>query len=152
MSAVFDPYWPPAANPIVPTSSGFYPYTAEEMWSGVAKKSACGPCQDTRSLQGLGACCDACAISGGSCAKNGSMLAGLALGGIGAAGDGERGFTSGQRFALVALGMLGIGLSSYHGYARTGSVGSAIAWGFFGALAPLITVPVAFAQGFGEPA
>lgn len=46
---------------------------------------------------------------------------------------------------------LGAGLAGYHGYKRSGgSVGSAVGWGLLGGLVPIITVPVAFAQGFGK--
>jgi hypothetical protein len=45
----------------------------------------------------------------------------------------------------------GAALAVYHGYKRNhGSLGWGIAWGALGALFPLITVPVALAQGFGE--
>lgn len=44
-----------------------------------------------------------------------------------------------------------IGASAYHGYRRVGTVGGALGWAVLGALAPIITVPVAMAQGFGDP-
>lgn len=44
-----------------------------------------------------------------------------------------------------------IGASVYHGYKRNDSIGWAIGWGLLGALFPIITIPVAVAQGFGEP-
>lgn len=43
------------------------------------------------------------------------------------------------------------GAAAYHGYKRNNSIGWAIGWGFLGALFPVITIPVAIAQGFGEP-
>jgi hypothetical protein len=50
----------------------------------------------------------------------------------------------------VASGV-GAALAVYHGYKRNHeSLGWGIAWGALGALFPLITVPVALAQGFGE--
>lgn len=49
------------------------------------------------------------------------------------------------------LGLVGTGLGAYHGYRRTGSVGWTIAWALLGGLFPIITIPVAFAQGFGRP-
>lgn len=49
------------------------------------------------------------------------------------------------------LSVAGVGLSAYHGYKRNNSVGWAIGWGLLGGLAPVITVPVAFAQGFAKP-
>lgn len=39
----------------------------------------------------------------------------------------------------------------YHGYKRNNSVGWALVWGFFGAIAPVITPVIAIAEGFGEP-
>lgn len=41
------------------------------------------------------------------------------------------------------------GASAYHGYKRNDSLGWAIVWGLLGGIAPIITVPVALAQGFG---
>ena len=49
------------------------------------------------------------------------------------------------------LGLLGTGMGAYHGYRRTGSVGWTVAWALLGGLFPIITIPVAFAQGFGKP-
>ena len=48
----------------------------------------------------------------------------------------------------------GTALGAYHGYKRTESLGWAIGWALLGGLFPFITIPVAFAQGFGksEPA
>lgn len=40
---------------------------------------------------------------------------------------------------------------AYHGFKRTGSVGWAVAWSAFGSVLPFLAVPVAVAQGFGEP-
>lgn len=42
------------------------------------------------------------------------------------------------------------GASAYHGYKRNDSLGWAIVWGLLGGIAPVITVPVALAQGFGH--
>ena len=42
----------------------------------------------------------------------------------------------------------GIALT-YHGYRRTGSILWAIIYGFAGKMLPLVSVPVALAQGFG---
>lgn len=50
------------------------------------------------------------------------------------------------------LSVVGMGLSAYHGYARNKSVGWGIGWGVAGAIAPIITVPIALAQGFAKPA
>lgn len=46
--------------------------------------------------------------------------------------------------------MAAIAASAYHGYKRNNSTGWAIWWGLMGGLFPIITVPVAFAQGFGK--
>jgi hypothetical protein len=43
-----------------------------------------------------------------------------------------------------------VGAAVYHGYRRNDSVGWAIGWGFAASIAPVITVPVALAQGFGQ--
>ncbi len=47
---------------------------------------------------------------------------------------------------------LSSGVSAYHGYKRNKSVGWAVVWGMFGAIAPVITPAVAVAEGFGKPA
>ena len=39
----------------------------------------------------------------------------------------------------------------FHGYRRNRSIGWAIGWGLLGSIFPYITIPVAFAQGFGKP-
>ncbi len=49
------------------------------------------------------------------------------------------------------LGIAGTALGAYHGYKRTGSVGWALGWALLGGLFPIITIPVAYAQGFGKP-
>ena len=46
----------------------------------------------------------------------------------------------------------GTGLGAYHGYARNSSIPWAIGWGILGGLAPIIVIPVAYAQGFGKKA
>lgn len=51
----------------------------------------------------------------------------------------------------TALAVAGTGLGAYHGYRRTGSVGWAIAWAILGGLFPIITLPIAYAQGFARP-
>ena len=46
------------------------------------------------------------------------------------------------------------GASAYHGYKRNASsnpLAWALWWGLWGAALPIITVPVALAQGFAEP-
>ena len=49
------------------------------------------------------------------------------------------------------LGLAGTALGAYHGYKRTGSLGWTLGWALLGGLFPIITIPVAFAQGFGRP-
>lgn len=44
-----------------------------------------------------------------------------------------------------------VGLAIYHGYRRNHSIGWALVWGLLGSAFPLVTVPVALAQGFGQP-
>ena len=56
--------------------------------------------------------------------------------------------TASAIWGLIATA--GTGLGAYHGYKRNDSVGWAIAWGLLGGAFPVITIPVAFAQGFGE--
>lgn len=51
-------------------------------------------------------------------------------------------------WALASVG--GTAAGAYHGYKRNNSVGWALLWGLLGGLAPVITVPIAVAQGFGK--
>lgn len=48
------------------------------------------------------------------------------------------------------LGIIGGAAGAYHGYKRNQSVGWAIGWAILGTMFPVITIPVAFAQGFGK--
>jgi hypothetical protein len=48
-------------------------------------------------------------------------------------------------------GLVAAPLLTYHGFKRTDSVGWAVAWSTFGAFFPFFAVPIALAQGFGEP-
>jgi hypothetical protein len=51
-----------------------------------------------------------------------------------------------------ALSLAGASFGAYHGYKRNnGSVGWAIGWFLLGGIAPVITIPVSIAQGFGKP-
>lgn len=54
--------------------------------------------------------------------------------------------------AYAAASVVGTAAGAYHGYRRTGSVGWAIGWAVMGALFPIVTIPVALAQGFGKRA
>lgn len=50
------------------------------------------------------------------------------------------------------LSLAGTVAGAYHGYKRNrGSIGWAIGWAFLGAAFPVITLPVAIAQGYGKP-
>lgn len=52
---------------------------------------------------------------------------------------------------FAVLSTVSGGLCAYHGWKRNESIGWALAWGFGGALLPVIGPAIAFAQGFGEP-
>lgn len=102
------------------------------------------------SLRGLGGL--------GSVIRATQVVGTRGLGGLGQAegeGDGTlspqaRG-AAGVVFSL--LGLAGTALGAYHGYRRNrGSIGWAIGWGLLGGMFPVITVPVALAQGYGKPA
>lgn len=58
---------------------------------------------------------------------------------------------SGWMKIWMGLSVLGTAIGAYHGAKRTGSVGWAIGWGLLGSLAPIIVIPVAFAQGISTP-
>jgi hypothetical protein len=58
-----------------------------------------------------------------------------------------------EKVAAAAWGsasVIGTGLGAYHGFKRNNSVGWALWWALMGGLFPVITVPVAIAQGFGK--
>ena len=50
--------------------------------------------------------------------------------------------------AYSVLSVAGAAIGAYHGYKRNDSVGWAIGWSLLGSIAPVIVIPVAFAQGF----
>ena len=54
------------------------------------------------------------------------------------------------KVAYAIASMAGSAMGAYHGYKRNDSIGWAIGWAFLGGLFPVIVIPVAFAQGFGE--
>jgi len=54
------------------------------------------------------------------------------------------------RTAMWIGGLLSGGALTYHGYKRNNSVGWALVWGIFGGMVWPLTVPIAFAQGFGK--
>ena len=51
----------------------------------------------------------------------------------------------------TALSVAGAGLGAYHGYKRNASIPWAIVWAAAGAIFPIVTIPVAIAQGFSQP-
>ncbi len=59
---------------------------------------------------------------------------------------------SGAFWTLVSAA--GAGLSSYHGYKRNAAknpIAWALWWGLWGSVLPIITLPIAVAQGYAEP-
>ena len=74
-----------------------------------------------------------------------------ALRGFGAADDATSPMRSTIGLVWSLASIAGMGLGAYHGYKRNDSVGWAIGWGLLGGLLPIIVLPVAYAQGFGEP-
>ena len=73
----------------------------------------------------------------------------LALADMGLGQSHEKGRLS-WAWTLLSTGTAVLG--TYHGYRRNvESVGWALAWGVFGTFAPVIALPIMFAQGFGEP-
>lgn len=48
------------------------------------------------------------------------------------------------------LSVAGAAAGAYHGYRRNRSIGWALVWALCGSIAPVITVPVALAQGYGK--
>ena len=60
----------------------------------------------------------------------------------------------GMETLASSVALAGTALGAYHGYKRTESLGWALGWALLGGLFPIITIPVALAQGFGrrEPA
>lgn len=59
-------------------------------------------------------------------------------------------FKSALAMAYGVASIAGAGIGAYHGYRRNDSVGWAIVWSLLGAIAPVIVIPVAYAQGIGE--
>ena len=48
------------------------------------------------------------------------------------------------------LSVGGAAIGAYHGYKRHNSVWWGLGWAFLGSLAPVIVIPIAFAQGIGK--
>jgi hypothetical protein len=56
------------------------------------------------------------------------------------------------KYTWRAASIGGTAIGAYHGYKRNnGSIGWAIGWALLGGIFPIITVPIAFAQGIGDP-
>lgn len=49
-----------------------------------------------------------------------------------------------------AASLAGTALGAYHGYKRNNSIGWGLWWGLMGGMFPIVTVPLALAQGFGK--
>lgn len=54
------------------------------------------------------------------------------------------------RYGWKAIQYASSGACAYHGYRRNQSLFWAVMWGFLGGVVPVIALPVAFAQGFGD--
>lgn len=67
-------------------------------------------------------------------------------------GGGSSGWSRECATLGTALAMSGAAVGAYHGYKRNDSVGWALTWAVLGAIAPVIVIPIAIAQGLGEPA
>lgn len=77
-------------------------------------------------------------------------LSGLS-GGFGTFADGIE--PTPMHYVYGVASIAGTAAGAYHGFKRNGgSVGWAIVWGLLGGMFPVITVPIAFAQGFGKRA
>ena len=60
--------------------------------------------------------------------------------------------TTDTLYALYgAASLAGTALGAYHGYRRNDSVGWGVVWALLGGAFPLVTIPVAIAQGLGQP-
>jgi hypothetical protein len=55
-------------------------------------------------------------------------------------------------YVMWGLSTVSMAASVYHGYKRNNSVGWALWWGLMGALFPIITPVIAFAEGYGKRA
>lgn len=77
---------------------------------------------------------------------------GAATGGMVGAATGQIGQIATAENIWSALSLAGTIGGAYHGYRQSRSVGWAIVWALLGGLFPVITIPVAVAQGFGKRA
>lgn len=87
--------------------------------------------------------------------KNESRFIKNAMVPLSAVGDDKFQGNPGMKDVWAAVAAVAMGASAYHGYKRNEPGGNPVAWalwwGFWGALIPIITVPVALAQGFAKP-
>ena len=72
------------------------------------------------------------------------------MNGVGAETDIGRVTPNKGVMAWAALSTASMGVSAYHGYRRTQSIGWALGWAALGAMFPIITPTIAVAQGFGK--
>lgn len=59
-----------------------------------------------------------------------------------------------QTGAAIAsiVGSAGLAIGIYHGYHRNrGHIGWTLVWGVFGAIMPVVAIPLALAQGLKQP-
>lgn len=83
----------------------------------------------------------------------GALLRGSTKLGVGALAQATEPMSDVDRGAWLiwsGLGVVGGALGVYHGYKRNNSIGWGIWWGLMGSMFPIITLPLAFAQGFGK--
>jgi len=65
-------------------------------------------------------------------------------------GEVDAGGPSVRAVAWAVASTVGTAAGVYHGYQRNQSIGWALAWGLFGAVMPIVALPLAVAQGFGK--
>lgn len=130
---------------LAPTTPSFAQNLLRPTNKGCGGDCGCGPCNDAKGALGM---------------INTSGLGGLArvamrpLAGLGqednpdTAIDGRPAFRTASIVLSVVATVCGA-VAAYHGYKRNNSIGWGIAWYFLGAWFPFITLPVAFAQGYG---
>lgn len=71
---------------------------------------------------------------------------------VGQATAAETGVNQALLTTMSLLSVAGAGSGAYHGYKRHhDSIGWALIWALLGGIAPVITIPVSLAQGFGKP-
>lgn len=73
---------------------------------------------------------------------------------LSALGDDFEENPAGMAMFWTLVSAAGAGLSSYHGYKRNAAsnpIAWALWWGLWGSVLPIITLPIAIAQGYAEP-